>query len=166
MIELRTASKTDLPLIQQLVITIWNVAYKDMLSKEQLNYMLDSMHSIAALTKLIDTGHQFIIPYEDGVAKGFACYKVFPDKVRIEKIYVLPDQHKKGIGKLMMDYIIEKASGVNVVELNVNRQNIAVDFYKKIGFKIIKEVDIPIGKGYFMNDYVMQKSLTTFPPRQ
>ncbi len=164
MIELRTASKTDLPLIQQLVCTIWNVAYKDILSKEQLNYMLDSMHSITALTKLIDTGHQFIIPYEDGVAKGFACYKVFPDKVRLEKIYVLPHQHKKGIGKLMMDYIIEKASGVNVVELNVNRQNKAVDFYKKIGFKIIKEVDISIGKGYFMNDYVMQKSLTTYPP--
>jgi len=166
MIELRTASKTDLPLIQQLVITIWNVAYKDMLSKEQLNYMLDNMHSIPALTKLIDTGHQFVIPYEDGVAKGFACYKVLPDKVRIEKIYVLPDQHKKGIGKLMMDYIIEKASEVNVVELNVNRQNKAVEFYKKIGFKIIKEVDNPIGKGYFMNDYVMQKSLTTYPPLQ
>jgi len=161
MIELRTASKTDLPLIQQLVFTIWNVAYKDILSKEQLNYMLDSMHSIPALTKLIDTGHQFIIPYEDGVAKGFACYKILTDKVRLEKIYVLPHQHKKGIGKLMMDYIIEKASGVNVVELNVNRQNKAVDFYKKIGFKIIKEVDIPIGEGYFMNDYVMQKSLTS-----
>ena len=161
MIELRTASKTDLPLIQQLVFTIWNIAYKDILSKEQLNYMLDSMHSIPALTKLIDTGHQFIIPYEHGVAKGFACYKILPDKVRLEKIYVLPHQHKKGIGKLMMDYIIEKARGVNVVELNVNRQNKAVDFYKKIGFKIIKEIDIPIGEGYFMNDYVMQKSLTT-----
>ncbi len=51
------------------------------------------------------------------------------------------------------------ANNVKMVELNVNRQNKAVDFYKNIGFKIIKEVDIPIGEGYFMNDYVMQKEL-------
>ena len=160
MIELRTASKNDLPLLNQLAHTIWTVAYKDILSKDQLQYMMEKMNSIEAISKLIDDDHHFIIPYEDDIAKGYACYKIHPYKVRIEKIYVLPDQHKKGIGKLMMDYIIEKASGVNVVELNVNRQNNAVDFYKKIGFKIIKEVDNPIGKGYFMNDYVMQKSLT------
>jgi GNAT superfamily N-acetyltransferase len=160
MIEIRSASKADIPFIQQMGYTIWTVAYKDMLSKGQLAYMLDKMHSVEALTKLIDTGHQFIIPYEDGVAKGYACYKIHPDKVRIEKLYVLPDQHKKGIGKFMIDYITEKVSpDVNIIELNVNRQNKAVDFYKNIGFEIIKEVDIPIGEGYFMNDYIMTLTL-------
>lgn len=162
MIEIKPAAKTNVPLIQQLAYTIWTVAYKDILSKDQLAYMLDKMHSIEALTKLIDDGHQFIISYEDGVAKGYACYKIHPDKARIEKIYVLPDQHKKGIGKLMMDYIIEKVSpDVSIVELNVNRQNKAVDFYKRIGFEIVREADIPIGEGYFMNDYIMTFTLTT-----
>ena len=160
MIEINSADKTNVPLIQQLAYTIWSVAYKDILSKEQLAYMLDKMHSIQALTKLIDDGHQFIIPYEDGVAKGYACYKIHPDKTRIEKLYVLPDQHKKGIGKLLLNYIIEKSKQeVNIIELNVNRQNNAVDFYKKVGFEILKEVDIPIGEGYFMNDYVMSLTL-------
>ena len=160
MIEIKAADKTNVPLLQQLAYTIWSVAYKDILSKEQLAYMLDKMHSIQALTKLIDDGHQFIIPYEDGVAKGYACYKIYPDKARIEKLYVLPDQHKKGIGKLLLNYIIEKSKQeVNIIELNVNRQNNAVDFYKKVGFEILKEVNIPIGEGYFMNDYVMQKKL-------
>ena len=158
MIEINTASKTDVPLIQHLAYTIWTVAYKDILSKDQLAYMLEKMHSIEALTKLMDDNHQFIIPYEDGVAKGYACYKIHSNKARIEKIYVLPDQHKKGIGKLMMDHIIEKIKPqVNILELNVNRQNKAVDFYKRIGFEIVKEVNIPIGEGFFMNDYVMQK---------
>ena len=160
MIEIKSAFKTDVPLIQQLAYTIWNVAYKDILSKEQLAYMLDTMHSIESLTKLIEDDHHFIIPYEDGVAKGYACYKIHPGKARIEKIYVLPDQHKKGIGKLLMDHIIEKVSPhVNIIELNVNRLNKAVDFYKRMGFEIIKEVDIPIGEGYFMNDHVMQKNI-------
>ena len=160
MIEIKAADKTNVPLLQQLAYTIWSVAYKDILSKEQLAYMLDKMHSIQALTKLIDDGHQFIIPYEDGVAKGYACYKIYPDKARIKKLYVLPDQHKKGIGKLLLNYIIEKSKQeVNIIELNVNRQNNAVDFYKKVGFEILKEVNIPIGEGYFMNDYVMRKNI-------
>ena len=162
MIEIKTADKTNVPLIQQLAYTIWSVAYKDILSKEQLAYMLDTMHSIKALTKLIDDGHQFIIPYKDGVAKGYACYKMHPDKVKIEKLYVLPDEHKKGIGKLLVNYIIEKVSlQLHLIELNVNRHNGAIDFYKRIGFKIVNEVDIPIGEGYFMNDYVMALSLTS-----
>ena len=160
MIEIKPADKTNVLLIQQLAYTIWSVAYKDILSQEQLIYMLDKMHSIDALTKLIDDDHQFIIPYEDDVAKGYACYKIYPDKVRIEKLYVLSDQHKKGIGKMMIDHIIEKTSRyTNIIELNVNRQNNAVDFYKRIGFTIVKEVDIPIGEGYFMNDYVMRLTL-------
>ncbi len=160
MIEIKSADKTHVPLLQQLAYTIWSVAYKDILLKEQLAYMLEKMHSIEALTKLIDDEHQFIIPYEDGVAKGYACYKIHPNKTRIEKLYVLPDQHKKGIGKIMTDHIIEKVSPyTNIIELNVNRQNNAVEFYKRIGFTIVKEVDIPIGEGYFMNDYVMTLTL-------
>ena len=160
MIEIKPADKTNVLLIQQLAYTIWSVAYKDILSQEQLIYMLDKMHSIDALTKLIDDDHQFIIPYEDDIAIGYACYKIYPAKVRIEKLYVLSDQHKKGIGKMMIDHIIEKTSPyTNIIELNVNRQNNAVNFYKRIGFTIVKEVDIPIGEGYFMNDYVMRLTL-------
>lgn len=144
MIEIKAASKTDVPLIQQLAYTIWNIAYKDILSKDQLAYMLSTMHSLEALTKLIDDGHRFIIPWEDDAPQGYACYKIHPDKARIEKIYVLPHQHKKGIGKLMMDHIAEKVSPhVSIIELNVFRQNKAVDFYKRTGYQIVKEADIP-----------------------
>ena len=160
MIEIRTAAKTDLPLVEELARIIWAVAYRDILSKEQLEYMHDKMNSVQATSGLFDDGHIFIIPYEDNVAKGYACYKVYPDKARIEKIYILPDQHKKGIGKLLLDHIIEKVSPhVNTLELNVNRHNNAVDFYKRMGFEIVKELDVPIGEGYFMNDYIMTLTL-------
>jgi hypothetical protein len=32
-------------------------------------------------------------------------------------------------------------------------------FYEKIGFKTILVLDVPIGNGYFMNDFVMQLDL-------
>ena len=160
MFSIYTASKPDLPLIRELAYNIWSVAYKDILSKEQLAYMLAEMHSIEALTKLINEDHQFIIPYEDGIAKGYACYKIHAGKTRIEKIYILPNEHKKGIGKLLINYIIDKVkTQTNILELNVNRQNNAVEFYKRLGFTIVKEVDISICEGYFMNDYVMEKNI-------
>ena len=160
MIEIISATTDDLPLINNLAVNIWEVAYKNILSKEQLGYMHLKMNSVEALSKLINQDHNFIIPYENGMAKGYACYKIYADKARIEKLYVLPDEHKKGIGKLMMNHIIEKAKEhVSILELNVNRQNDAVKFYKKMGFEIFKEVDIPIGEGFFMNDYIMQKTI-------
>jgi ribosomal protein S18 acetylase RimI-like enzyme len=160
MIEIKDAAKADLTLIQQLAYIIWSVAYKEILSPDQLDYMLKKMHSINALSKLMNDGHRFIIPYEDDIAKGYCCYKIYEDKTRIEKIYVLPDQHKKGIGKLLIDYVTERSKPfVNTIELNVNRQNNAVNFYKKIGFEILREEDIAIGNGYFMNDYIMEKAL-------
>ena len=61
----------------------------------------------------------------------------------------------------MLQFIINEISkeGVKYLELNVNRENKAIGFYKKLGFTIIAEEDIPIGNGFFMNDYVMQISL-------
>lgn len=160
MIEIVSATTNDLPLINTLAVKIWEVTYKNILSDEQLAYMHHKMNSVEALSKLINQDHKFIIPYENGIAKGYSCYKIYIDKTRIEKLYVLLDEHKKGIGKLMMNHIIEKAKEhVSIIELNVNRQNEAVTFYEKMGFKILKEVDIPIGEGFFMNDYIMQKTI-------
>ena len=53
-----------------------------------------------------------------------------------------------------------KAKGATVLQLNVNRHNTAKSFYEKLGFAVIKEEDIDIGSGYFMNDYIMEKRLT------
>ena len=57
----------------------------------------------------------------------------------------------------MLDFIINDIKPLQAaqLELNVNRKNKAINFYKKYGFTILKEEDIDIGEGYFMNDYVM-----------
>ena len=65
--------------------------------------------------------------------------------------------HGKGLGKALLEKTIEigKELDVATINLNVNRFNEAVDFYKSQGFQIIKEENINIGKGYYMEDYVM-----------
>jgi len=49
--------------------------------------------------------------------------------------------------------------GCKVLHLNVNKFNKSVSFYKNIGFDVIGEEDINIGKGYLMDDYIMELKL-------
>ena len=57
------------------------------------------------------------------------------------------------IGKLALE------NNSAILLLNVNRFNSALGFYKKIGFEVVDEVNIDIGNGYLMEDYVMEKGL-------
>jgi ribosomal protein S18 acetylase RimI-like enzyme len=73
----------------------------------------------------------------------------------------LPETQGKGIGKKVIDEIEKLALDNNstALILNVNRFNTALGFYKKIGFEVVDEVNIDIGNGYLMEDYVMEKQL-------
>ncbi len=42
-----------------------------------------------------------------------------------------------------------------MMELNVNRNNKALQFYEHMGMRKLREGDFPIGNGYYMNDYIM-----------
>lgn len=41
------------------------------------------------------------------------------------------------------------------MELNVNRNNKALQFYEYMGMRKLRKGDFPIGNGYYMNDYIM-----------
>jgi diamine N-acetyltransferase len=166
MVTIRAADIKDVPTIHELAHRIWPDAYKDILSPEQLAYMLDMMYSYEALQYQIEKQkHEFFIALEDEQAVGFASispkFKISESIYRLNKIYVLPEMQHKGIGQKLMAHIISliKPRGAAILELNVNRNNKAMNFYERLGFKITKEEDLSIGNGYYMNDYVMQKEL-------
>jgi len=110
----------------------------------------------------IEQGVEFILIYEDVQPAGFAAFsKTEPEVYKLHKIYVLPSQQGKGTGRFIIDEVIKaiKQVGAMALQLNVNRNNNAKLFYEKLGFVVIREEDIDIGNGYFMNDYVMEKKL-------
>ena len=122
--------------------------------------MLEKMYSPASLQNQMDAGSQFIIVYEEDEPVGFAAYfEKAPLVFKLDKIYVLLSQQGKGTGRFMIGYIVDeiKQRGATALQLQVNRNNKAKDFYEKLGFVIIDEKDFDIGNGYFMNDYVMER---------
>ena len=173
MITIKLAGLDDINTIHTLAHRIWRIVYKEIITAEQMDYMLEMMYSHESLQYQIEKQkHNFIIAYDDDIPVGFAAYfpkyEIAPTIYRLDKLYVLPDQHGKGIGKQLIDHIIAEIQplGCSLLELTVNRKNNAVSFYEKLGFTIVSEIDHPIGEGYFMNDYVMQKPLTEITPQQ
>lgn len=161
MILLRKAKEEDMPIISNLAEQIWPQTYSEYITEAQLRYMLDLMYNKGELLSQLQQGYTFLIA-EDGVKDvGFACSSLVDPETQIyklHKLYVLPETHGKGIGKILINEIKNLAaqSGGKFLQLNVNRNNKAKDFYLKGGFKIKETVDVNIGNGFFMNDYVME----------
>lgn len=161
MIEIKRAGINDLDTVHNLAHEIWPTSYLDILGQAQLDYMLDKIYSLPSLEHQYNTlKHNFILIFDNEIPVGFSSYSPHEDAAvyHLNKIYVLPDQQGKQLGKKMLNYIITKIkiAGATSLQLNVNRLNKALHFYEKQGFKIIREEDIDIGSGYFMNDYVME----------
>lgn len=162
LMEIRKAYPHDIPLIRDLANQSWPITYSSILSKEQVDYMMELIYSEKSLAAQMEKGHEFVIAYDGVEPVGFASVSLLePGIYKLQKLYVLPSEHGKGMGKFILNELIKamKTKGGRLLKLNVNRFNKARDFYEKLGFTVIGEEDIDIGNGYFMNDYVMKKEI-------
>lgn len=162
--QIRKAALEDFQIINDLAIKTWHNAYDKILSPEQVNYMLEMMYSLEAITEQIAIkGHLFLLISEGDNYLGFGSYELnyLSGVTKLHKLYVLPETQGKGAGRLLVQKIEEAAAknGNDKVTLNVNRYNSAVDFYLKNGYTKAGEEDINIGNGYLMEDFIMEKGL-------
>jgi ribosomal protein S18 acetylase RimI-like enzyme len=160
--KIKKATIADIPLIRQLTFQVWPQTYASILSPDKIEYMLGMMYSETSLTKQINDGAQFIFVYEDAEPVGFASYQeIKPGTWKLHKIYILISQQGKGTGKFVIDHIIKEINpqDAKALQLQVNRKNKAKGFYEKLGFVVIEEIDLDIGNGFFMDDYIMERQL-------
>jgi GNAT superfamily N-acetyltransferase len=160
-LSIRIAEPDDLNTIGFLAQQIWPPTYRSILREEQLEYMMNLFYSPASLKKqILEEKHVFVIAEEGNEPLGFASFSntETAGDFKLHKIYILPGQQGKGIGKAIIDFVIEqvKPMGANRLLLNVNRYNKARIFYERFGFVVTGEEDIHIGRGYYMNDYTME----------
>ncbi len=164
MITIDLLSKNEMQVVREIARITWPVAYQEILSKEQLSYMFDWMYNIETLENQIDAGQCFYILKENESPLGFVGIEMNVSEkkeLKIHKIYVLPESQGKGVGKKLIEKSIEIAqqNKIENIILNVNRFNKAVTFYQKLGFKITTEVNIEIGNGFLMEDYIMHYAI-------
>ncbi len=154
-----------LSIVAQIAQKTWPISYSEMISENQIQYMLDLFYAPEALEEqFLKLKHDFYLIAKANKSIGFASVAWdWPEQrqCKLQKLYILPDFQAGGAGKTLLLKIIAiaKEKQQENLYLNVNRKNPALHFYQKLGFEVVAEQDIPIGNNYEMNDYLMQLSL-------
>lgn len=162
-VKILIAGENDLPVIHDMAQIVFRHTYLDILSPQQMEYMMEWMYSLPNLHKQLSEGHVYFIAYISGRPCGYmSIQKEGIDSgimvFHLQKIYVMPSEQGKGVGKLLFNQAVDYVTNSFLpsrIELNVNRNNNAVGFYRHIGMRILREGDFHIGEGFYMNDYIM-----------
>lgn len=162
---IRKIAIQELSKVQSIAHRTWPSTFANILSHEQIEYMLNWMYSLEMLESQFEKDHTFLLADLNGEELGFAGFELNVTegpKAKLHKIYLLPTAQGMGMGKALIFEVTEraKAAGQKSLLLNVNKYNQkAIDFYIKIGFQEIYEEVIDIGNGYIMDDVVMELML-------
>ena len=102
--------------------------------------------------ELLSNNSKYIVAKSlDNIIVGFAGIKIILDTAELMNIVTKKSFRANGIGKLMLEYLINmcKNGKIKTLNLEVNSQNtIAINLYKKYNFK-----EVGLRKKYYNNTY-------------
>ena len=119
----------DLETVAKLAEKIWSRTYKEILSQEQMAYMLEMMYDLSVTTREVRDGVRFELICDGEKPIGFISY-----------------------GPYAAGY---KFLRLNVNKQNKD----AIRAYERNGFKLYEKVKVDIGGGFYMDDYIYQHAL-------
>jgi len=155
--------KAQIEKLADLAKEIWREYYPEIIGMEQVNYMIQEFQSAEAIAEQItDEGYQYFMLICDGEALGYLGLKEDKEKLFLSKLYLKQDCRGKGYFNIMLSFIEHFARKRNLrsLYLTVNKENgDAIAVYGKKGFVIAKEQTTDIGRGFKMDDYVMEKCI-------
>ncbi|MBR4633146.1 MAG: GNAT family N-acetyltransferase [Elusimicrobia bacterium] len=156
-------TKEQIKVLADTANVVWHDAFKEILTLEQIEYMIKKFQSFQALSQAInDNGYKYYLIKTDNNVAGYTGLHEENGKMFLSKLYILKEYRGKQISSKTFDFIEKLAKGKNLnsVWLTVNRNNKhAIAVYKHKGFILIREQVADIGNGFVMDDFVFEKVL-------
>lgn len=161
MISFKKATTNDIELIRELAEKSWESAYSEILSHEQIEYMLSTMYSEKEIsTQMKNPDYQYFLIFDESILVGFIGFQFHYEEstTKLHRLYLLSEYKGKGIGKKAMNLLKEKVAETSDsrIILNVNKNNPAKKIYESQGFTIYDEGIFDIGNGFVMDDFLME----------
>ncbi len=163
---IRLATRDDIDMIHTMAVESFTDTYKDIVSAEQNEYMLDMMYSHKNLHKQLDEGHIYYIMSDQSGVVGYGSIEPHGPKLyHLQKLYLLSEHKGKGYGAILFGHLLSEikrlcGEGPCRVELNVNKYNKARGFYARQGMKIAEQGDYLIeGTNFIRPDLILYKEL-------
>jgi diamine N-acetyltransferase len=144
---------------------IWHAHYPDIISPEQIEYMLAQRYRPELIREELRRGDSWWDALVlDGELVGFSSYFLTgnPGEMKLDKLYVLPVVQRRGHGGRLIARAAEVArgQGCSRLVLAVNKRNAnAIAAYRKHGFEVVGAAVKDIGEGFVMDDYIMALAL-------
>jgi ribosomal protein S18 acetylase RimI-like enzyme len=157
--------ESDVDALIALARAIWYQHYPDIVSVEQIEYMLDQRyHPDLIRAQLVSEGAWWDKLVQNGAMVAFSSCELSdqPAELKLDKLYVRYDLRGRGYGSLLIRNAEERAraAGCTRLCLQVNKNNrSAIEAYRRNGFSVAQAARFDIGNGFYMDDYVMAKEI-------
>ncbi|WP_318530651.1 GNAT family N-acetyltransferase [Companilactobacillus zhongbaensis] len=161
-IEIKSLTEADLKELQQISKqTFWDT-FAEFNTPENMDTFLNEAYSTEQLlTELKSNDSQFYFLKIDGKTAAYSKENFDENGFELERIYVLKDFQKYGLGKLLLDHAISAAKLAQVQEIKLgvweHNEN-AKAFYKKQGFKRQSQHVFQLGDDP-QTDFILTKQL-------
>lgn len=164
-IDIRVIGPDELPTLIALARRIWNAHYPGIITQAQIDYMLAVWYEPGAMRReMTGRGVTYALIESGGQPVGYIGFEPQPQStvLFLSKLYLLPEQHGRGIGRFALDWVQNqaRARGCTVLRLRVNKNNApAIRAYRRAGFHFIEDICSDIGNGFVMDDHLLELPL-------
>lgn len=152
---LRKAGNRDISRIAEILIFTKRTTYRPIFKNDNVSF--NEMQVLNEIEKLSQPGAlDNIYVYDDGIVKATVKIEDIGEKTKVSEFFVDPFFQGEGIGTKILNNVIEKSKEVFLYVLDKNER--AIRFYVKMGFKYTGEKEEFLNSGFYMLKYFFVKS--------
>lgn len=159
----KVVNNEDIKELAQTAKIVWHEAFKEILTPEQIEYMIKKFQSYEALSVAINKdNYEYFFIKDNNMVIGYTGLQKQENKLFLSKLYILKEYRGKNIATKSFEFIenLAKEKGLKSIFLTVNRfNNHAINVYKHKGFINVKSQVSDIGNGFVMDYYVFEKEI-------
>lgn len=152
---LRKADNRDISRIAEILIFTKRTTYRPIFKNDNVSF--NEMQVLNEIEKLSQpSALDNIYVYDDGIVKAMVKIEDIGEKTKVSEFFVDPFFQGEGIGTKILNNVIEKSKEVFLYVLDKNER--AIRFYMKMGFKYTGEKEEFLNSGFYMLKYFFVKS--------
>ena len=152
---LRKAGNMDISRIAEILIFTKRTTYRPIFKNDNVSF--NEMQVLKEIEKLSQpSALDNIYVYDDGIVKATVKIEDIGEKTKVSEFFVDPFFQGEGIGTKILNNVIEKSKEVFLYVLDKNER--AIRFYGKTGFKYTGEKEEFLNSGFYMLKYFFVKS--------
>lgn len=149
---LRKAGNMDISRIAEILIFTKRTTYRSIFKNDTVSF--NEMQVLNEIEKLSQpSALDNIYVYDDGIVKAMVKIEDIGEKTKVSEFFVDPFFQGEGIGTKILNNVIEKSKEVFLYVLDKNER--AIRFYVKMGFKYTGEKEEFLNSGFYMLKYFL-----------